>query len=78
MNNLKLSPIIGQMETFYYKTGKVKSKYLKPLTQDQFVVNNTQHFSLIINNAPISEDEEHASYRTPYILFMRKYMYTRN
>lgn len=78
MNNLKLCPIIGQIETFYYKTGKVKSKYLKPFTQDQFVVNNTQHSSLIINNAPISEDEEHASYGTPQILFMRKYKYTRN
>ena len=62
MNNLKLRPIIDQTGTRYYKTGKVISKYLKPLTKNEFVLNNTQDFPSVLNNVPIPEDEEDVSY----------------
>ena len=45
VTNLKLRPIIDQTGTCYYKTGKVISKYLKALTKNEFVINNTQDFS---------------------------------
>ena len=50
------------MGTCYCKTGKVISKYLKPLTKNEFVINNTQDFPAILNNVPISEDEQDFSY----------------
>ena len=62
MTNLKLRPIIDQTGTCYYKTGKVISKYLKPLTKNEFVISNTQDFPAMLNNVPISEDEEDVSY----------------
>ena len=62
VTSLKLRPIIDQTGTCYYKTGKVISKYLKPLTKNEFVINNTQDFSTMLNNVPISEDEEDVSY----------------
>ena len=62
VNNLKLQPIIDQTGTRYYKTGKVISKYLKPLTKNEFVLNNTQDFPSVLNNVPIPEDEEDVSY----------------
>ena len=62
MTNLKLQPIIDQTETCYYKTGKVISKYLKPLKKNEFVIKNTQDFLAMLNNVPISEDKEDVSY----------------
>ena len=62
VTNLKLRPIIDQTGTYYYKTGKVILKYLKPLTKNEFVINNTQDFQAMLNNVPISEDEEDVSY----------------
>ena len=62
MTNLQLQPIIDQTVTCYYKTGKVISKYLKPLTKNEFVINNTQDFLAMLNNVPISENKEHVSY----------------
>ena len=62
MTNLKLRPIIDQKETCYYQTGKVISKYLKPLTKNEFIIRNTQDFPAILNNVPIPGDEEDASY----------------
>ena len=89
MTNLKLRPIIDQTGTCYYKTGKVISKYLRPLTKNEFVISNTQDVSTMLNNVPISEDEEDVSYdveslftniplNDTQILFVRKYAYTRN
>ena len=89
VTNLKLRPIIDQTGTCYYKTGKVISKYLRPLTKNEFVINNTQDVSTMLNNVPISEDEEDVSYdveslftniplNDTQILFVRKYTYTRN
>ena len=62
MTNLKLRPIIDQTGTCYYKTGKVILKYLKSLTKNEFVINNTQDFPTMLNNIPLSEDEEDVSY----------------
>ena len=62
VTNLKLRPIIDQTGTCYYKTGKVISKYLKPLTKNEFVINNTQYFTAMLNNVPVSEEEEDVSY----------------
>ena len=62
MTNLTLRPIIDQTGTCYYKTGKFISKHLKPLTKNEFVINNTQDFPTMLNNVPISEDEEDVSY----------------
>ena len=42
----------------YYKTGRFISIYLKLLTKNRFVINNTQDFQAMLNNAPISEDED--------------------
>ena len=41
VTSLKLRPIIDQTGTCYYKTEKVISKYLKPLTKNEFIINNT-------------------------------------
>ena len=62
MTNLKLRPIIDQTGTCYYKTGKVISKYLKPLTKNEFVINNTQDFPTMLSNMSLYEDEEDVSY----------------
>ena len=42
----------------YYKTGRVISIYLKLLTKNRFVINNTEDFQAMLNNAPISEDKD--------------------
>ena len=60
--NLKLRPITDHTGTYYYKTGKVISKYLKTLTKNEFIINNTQDFPAMLNNVPISEDGEDVSY----------------
>ena len=62
VTNLKLPPIIDQTGTCNYKTGKVISKYLKPLTKNEFIINNMQDFPAMLNNVPMSEDEEDISY----------------
>ena len=46
----------------YYKIEKVISKYLKTLAKNEFIINNTQDFPAMLNNVPISEDEEGVSY----------------
>ena len=50
------------MRKCYYKIEKVVSKYLKTLTKNEFIINNTQDFPAMLNNVPISEDEEGVSY----------------
>ena len=62
VTSLKLRPIIDQTGTCYYKTGKVISKNLKPLTNNEFVINNTQDFPTMLNNISLSENEEDVSY----------------
>ena len=38
------------------------SKFLKPLTENEFVIDNTQVFPVMLNNIPLSEDKEDVSY----------------
>ena len=62
INELKLQPIIDQSGTCYYKTGKSIAKYLKPLTKNELVINNTQDFQLILIRLEMSKDQEDVSY----------------
>ena len=62
IDNLKLRPIIDQTETCYYKTGKVITEYLKPLTKNELIITNIQQFPSMLNNVQFSEDEEDVSY----------------
>ena len=55
IDNLKLCPIIDQTRT-------VIAEYLKPLTKIKLVITNTQHFPSMLNNVPLSKDEEDVSY----------------
>ena len=38
------------------------AEYLKPLTKIEFVITNTQQFPSILNNVPLSKDEEDVRY----------------
>ena len=58
IKELKLRPIIDQTGTCYYKTGKVIAQCLKPLTKNEFVINNTQDFPSMLNIVELSEDED--------------------
>ena len=62
IDNLKLRPIIDHTETCYYKTGKVITEYLKPLTKNELIITNIQQFPSMLNNVQFSEDEEDVSY----------------
>ena len=62
IKELKLRPILDQTGTCYYKTGKLIAQYLKPLTKNEFVINNTQDFPSMLNRVELSEDEEDVSY----------------
>ena len=54
--------MIDQTGMCCYKARKVIWQYLKPLTENEFVINSTQDFSSVLNNISISEDEEDVSY----------------
>ena len=57
-----LATTVDETGTCYYKTGKVIAQYLKPLTKNEFVINNTQDFPSMLNRVELSEDEEDVSY----------------
>ena len=59
---MKLQFIIDQTGTCYYKTGKVITQHLKPLTKNEFLINNTQDFPSMLNRVKMLEDEEDVSY----------------
>ena len=40
-------------------------KYLKQLTKNQFVTNNTQDFPSMLSNVPISKDKESVDVESP-------------
>ena len=48
VKSLKLQPTIDQTGTYDYRTGKFISESLKPLTKIEFIINNTQGFSLVL------------------------------
>ena len=57
IKELKFRPIRDQTGKCYYKTGKVIEQYLKPLTKNEFLINNTQDFPSMLNRVEMSEDE---------------------
>ena len=84
-----LATTVDETGTCYYKTGKVIAQYLKPLTKNEFVINNTQDFPSMLNRVELSEDEEDVSYdiesllRTfllmkKLILFVMKFIFIKN
>ena len=62
IKELKFRPIRDQTGKCYYKTGKVIEQYLKPLTKNEFLINNTQDFPSMLNRVEMSEDEEGVIY----------------
>ena len=88
VTNLKLQPIVDRTGICNQKTGKLTSKDLKPLTKNEFVTNNMQDFPALLNNVPILQMKmlvmklsrclQISLSKTQQILFVRKYMCTRN
>ena len=68
VDNLWLRLIIDQTGTCYYKTGKTITEYLKSLKKNEFVITNTQQFPSMLNNVPLSENEEDVSYDVESLL----------
>ena len=68
VDNLRLRLIIDQTGTCYYKTGKTITEYLKSLKKNEFVITNTQQFPSMLNNVPLSENEEDVSYDVESLL----------
>ena len=62
VKDLKLRPIIDQTNTLTYKASKVISKYLSPLSKNDFVITDTLTFPSLIKSIPIADDEEDVSY----------------
>ena len=63
IENLKLRPIIDQVNTCHYNAVQVLAEYLKPLAENNFTLKNTQLFPQILNNMPsLMPDEEDVSY----------------
>ena len=62
LEELTLRPIIDQTGTHVYKASKVISKYLEPLSKNEYVINNTLDFPEIIKSVPLQDDEEDVSY----------------
>ena len=88
IKELKLWPIIDQTGTRYYKTGKVIAQYLKPLTKNEVIINNTQDFPSMPKGVELSEDEEKVGYDVESlvtnirinetILFVMKFIFIKN
>ena len=64
LKELKLRPIIDQTGTCYYHAGKVIANYLKPLIENDYIINDTQRFPSMLNDLPPlnEEEEEEVSY----------------
>ena len=59
LKELKLRPIIDQTATCYYHASKVIANYLKPLAENDYVINDTQRFPSMLNDLPpLNEEEE--------------------
>ena len=55
----KKPQIVAQTGTFPYTAGKVISKYLKPLCQNEYSISDTQQFPDMLSNLPpLLDDEE--------------------
>ena len=64
LKELKLRPIIDQTGTSYYHAGKAIANNLKPLAENDYVINDTQRFPSMLNDLPPlhEEEEEEVSY----------------
>ena len=45
----------------------MRAKCLKTFTKNKLVISNIQQFPSVLNNVPLLEDEEHASYDVKYL-----------
>ena len=62
-DNLKFRPIIDQTGTYTYKTAQIIGEYLRPLSRNEYTINDTQQFADSIKNLPpLPQDEECVSY----------------
>ena len=63
INSLKFRPIIDQTGTYLYNAAKVISNNLKPLTKNQYSINDKQSIADTIKSLPpLQKDEEDVSY----------------
>ena len=60
---LKFRPIIDQTGTFMYNAAKVMSDYLRPLCKNEYSINDTQKFPIMLSSIPLlQDDKEDVSY----------------
>ena len=62
LDQLKLRPIIDQTGRYIYNASKVVSKYLRPLSEIKYSIDDTLTFPDLLRNAEESDDYEHVSY----------------
>ena len=51
-DNLKFRPIIDQTGTYTYKTAQIIGEQLRPLSRNEYTINDTQQFPDRIKNLP--------------------------
>ena len=62
-DNLKFRQIIDQTGIYTYKTARIIGEYLRPLSRNEYTINDTQQFPDRIKNLPLlPQDEECVSY----------------
>ena len=60
---LKFRPIIDQTGTFMYNAAKVMSDYLRSLCKNEYSINDTQKFPIMLSSIPLlQDDKEDVSY----------------
>ena len=52
IQNLPLRPIMNQIGTAYYKSAKMLSNYLKPISYNKYTINNAQVFPKMLSKFP--------------------------
>ena len=62
VHDLKLRPIIDQTGTHIYDVSKVVAKFFKPLTRNEFTINDTLTFPELLKNTGNSDDYEDVSF----------------
>ena len=63
IDNLKFCPIIAQSGTYTYNAAQVIANYLKPLCNNEYIIQNTQELAKIIcEQDPLKSNEQYVSY----------------
>ena len=62
LSQLKLRPIIDQTGTYIYNASKVVAKYLRLLSKNKYLIDDTLIFPDLLKNAEESDDYENVSY----------------